>query len=323
MAYPSSAVADSGASAGISAAIAACASRSERPVPDRVALGEPSAHRLKRPGERRLRALERRDRERARDARLQIGAVALGLGHRARRRRADRLRVVRVPGADRRADRVTRDPLDIVAVKQRRVVGRHPLTLELRGELAEEHRRQPRPVLPGRAAGVGDDQPLPRRLARQREDQRLLAAARRARRERRRRPLRDRLALVVEQDRVLAHRRRERPLGRPEDPHASELDPHQRVHGHDVHPARGERARSAVDHVLGAQRPDRPLDDVEEPVEVDLGLERGEPLEAAQRHHDLVGPVDVARQQALQVVEMPRPRSPARADRAAGRRARR
>ncbi len=75
-------------------------------------------------------------------------------------------------------------------------------------------------------------------------------------------------------------------------------------------PRRGERPRTAVDHVLGAQRPDRPLHDVQEPVEVDLRFQRREPLEPAQRHDDFVRPVHVAGEQPLQVVEMRGPCRP-------------
>ena len=227
-------------------------------------------------------------------------------------------------GADRRADRVARDPLDVVAVKQRRVVGRHPLALELRGELAEEHRRQPRPVLPGRPAGVGDDQPLPRRLAREREDQRLLAAARR--RGARAAPARAREIFSRSSssrigswrtgggnDRSVAPRIHTRANSIP----TSELTATMFT------PAGGERAGAAVDHVLGAQRPDRPLDDVEEPVEVDLGLERREPLQAAQRHDDLVGARRRSGPAAPADSRDAPPTSPAPADRAAGGRARR
>ena len=58
------------------------------------------------------------------------------------------------------------------------------------------------------------------------------------------------VSLVVEQDRVLARRRRESPLGRAENPHARELDPGKRVDSHHVDPAPRERARGAREHVL-------------------------------------------------------------------------
>ena len=214
----------------------------ERAVPFGVAVRAPRPLGAERPPERRRGLLERRDRDRLGDCCLQVGSVAVGLGDRELGRRADRLGGLGVAAAgDRHPDRVAADPLHVWAAKQRRLFGRDALADQLRGDLPEEHRRQPRPALAGRAPCIGDDEALARRFAREREPQLLLAATVRARREPSAGALGDLGPLVVEQDRILPRRRRERPLGRAEDPQPAELDPRQRVDRDDVHAATRER----------------------------------------------------------------------------------
>ena len=140
----------------------------------------------------------------------------------------------------------------------------------------------------------------------------FLCAARRPRRQLGAGPLRDRRAFAVEQDRVLARGRRERSLGRAEDPDACELDPRQRVDRDHIDAAARECPRISLQHVLGAKRLDRPPHDFEEPLERDLVFQRRESLEAPERLDDLDAALHVARQQLCEEVELLRPRRPAR-----------
>ena len=153
-------------------------------VPLAVALRPARPDRPARATEGGLGPLIHGDRRRRGHPRLQERPVALGDRHGRLRRPRHHHGILRVAATrHRRADRVAGDPLDVGPLQHGRLLGRNAPALQLRSDLAEEDRGQPRTVLPGRPTGVGDDQPLRGRVARERELQRLLAAASATRRD--------------------------------------------------------------------------------------------------------------------------------------------
>ena len=190
-------------------------------------------------------------------------------------------------------DRITRDALYVRAAEQRRLLGRDAPPFELGRELAKKHGWQSRSAFPDSPPCVGHDEPVTSSFAGKREDERLFAAAVSSSPQRQPRSLGDLGPLLVEEDRVLPDRRGKRPLGRPEDPNARELNPCERVDGQDVDPPSGKRAGVAVDDVFGSQRGESTPHDVQEPCAIDFRLQGCKALQSPQRSRDLSAAVDV------------------------------
>ena len=204
-------------------------------------------------------------------------------------------------GADAAAERA--------AVELRRAARRPPRRAPLAPVIAsasgaEEGRWKLWAAVAGALARVADEQPLAGAGHRDRELQRLGVGAERAQRDRRRSDRVQALALVVEQERVLARRRGEGALGKADDRDRAEAQVAKRVDVEHVHAAPTEGAGAGTEHLVAAQGLDRSASKLAEALEAHHRTERVEAAEAVEGVEDRLGVVHVALKQPPKALEM-------------------